>query len=113
MGQFEEREVRSQPTCNKCAHYLDEVDEDYGGYCLLGISQEDRDYILENIDKYEEDIPDKVYDLLMFYMHGCWDWCESARRVDCDDCCQFFDLHPLYKRAIEIGTKAREEHKDA
>ena len=101
MGKFEERKLKWQPTCYKCAHYLNDPDDDYAGYCLLDISPEDRKYIIENIDQYEEDIPDRVYELLKFYMVKCWDWYDSKRRVDTDDCCQFFEWDSYYKRGEE------------
>ena len=75
---------------------------------MLDISQEDRDYIIDNMDQYEEDIPDRVYELLKFYMLKNWDWYESARKVDVDDCCQFFEWDSYYKRGSD--TEAKEEN---
>lgn len=109
MGNFEKRKVRCQATCCNCAHYIDEIDEDCGGYCLLDIPQEDRDFIIEHIDEYEEDIPERVYELLQVSPVGTWDWYESGRKANCDDCCQFFELHPLYKRVIELDDDSKKE----
>lgn len=107
MGKFEERKLKGQHTCYKCAHYLNDPEEDYGGYCLLDISPEDRKFIIKHMDSYEEDIPDKVYDLLMFYGNDL-DWYESARKVDPDDVCQFFELDNYYKQIGEVSPKKEE-----
>ena len=101
MGKFEERKLKWQHTCYKCAHYLNDPEEEYGGYCLLDISPEDRKFIIKHMDDYSEDIPDKVYELLGFYMLQCWDWHDSYRKVDSDDVCQFFEWDSYYKRDKE------------
>lgn len=109
MGKFKLRKLKWQHTCYKCAHYLNDPNEEYGGYCLLDISPEDRKFIIKHLDDYTEDIPDRVYELLMFYTKD-WDWYESKRKVDSDDVCQFFEWDSYYRRGSETESK---EDKDA
>lgn len=49
MQNFEEREVKLQPTCLTCEHRcaLGYIEEEDCFYCMLGVSKEDEDHVKE------------------------------------------------------------------
>ena len=92
MGQFEERELKYLHTCWGCKHYCVDTNGEDEGYCLLGLSKEEKDHIWESFMEFNWD--DKTYELLKMPVNG--DYYDSLRMVEPETVCQFWE-RPKYE----------------
>lgn len=92
MSEFDERKLQHLPTCWSCKHYYVDSGDGEHGYCLLGLSKEEKDHV---DDQFSAIAWDKTtYELLELPEDGSW--YESPRGITPDGSCQFWE-RPKYE----------------
>ena len=125
MSEFEERKLTQSRVCDNCHHCI-HVDsesgyEDGDWLCLLDFSEEDEDYVVDEIEErsdgcfyfsdwdwsHPEEFPDKFKQLMK--LEGCVDFSTCGRRVAKDNCCQFHEFKPGEERKEEKATQSSDD----
>ena len=100
MPNLADRKMHAPDTCRRCKHCLSvKVETDEGDtiehYCMLGASEEDIQYIdneiFEELDGYIpklSDFSERFCQIMQIEdYHDLWD---TPRRVWCTDCCNYY-----------------------
>ena len=91
MGKFEERNLKTvslRRICEHCVHYVADIDEDDCGYCLLDLTEDDKEYLEDHT--LDNTCPKRVCEILQI-PEDTDDWLSSPRLVKYNNVCQFFD----------------------
>lgn len=102
MHKFNERVKTRVTSCGTCKHCLllhvdEDEPEDWQAYCMLGVSEDDMQYLYQEIDSLPCNLPadcmsysDRFQDIMLVGDHNFLE--ESCRRVyENLDVCQFYE----------------------
>lgn len=100
MPKLEDRNMIKQNVCPNCKHcYVGELSDPTGFwyFCMLGVSPEDREYVIDEICErggFIDDYGDKSFTLKLLQIMNVEEsgsFTDSPREVGEWSCCQFFE----------------------